>query len=139
MASAADLTELNEKECSVCHELFTEPKFLACGHLLCRHCLISWLKSLPEAQCPLCRCPILEAKDRGGKNLEDIADTFPTDLAMKMIVDAERVLNKGHSCCVCEDVAATSMCLTCGDTLCKTCTKAPVSYTHLTLPTRSTV
>lgn len=124
MASAADLTELNEKECSVCHELFIEPKLLACGHLMCRHCLISWLKSLPEAQCPLCRCPIVEAKDRGGKNLEDIADSFPTDLAMKMIVDAERVLNKGHSCCVCEDVAATSMCLTCGDTLCKTCTKA---------------
>ena len=67
--------------------------------------------------------PILEPKDRKNKNWEEIAYSFPTDLAMKELVDADRILSKEHSCCVCEDVAATSMCLTCGDMLCKSCTK----------------
>ena len=54
----------------------------------------------------------MEAQVRGNKSFEEIADGFPTDLGMKMVVDADRVLNKGHSCCVCEDVAATALCLT---------------------------
>ena len=110
MATASVPTEPNEKECSVCHEPFTEPKLLPCGHLMCHHCLLSWLKS--QNKCPLCRGQIVEAEVRGKKSLEEIADGFPTDLGMKMVVDADRVLNKGHSCCVCEDVAATALCLT---------------------------
>ena len=124
MATASVPTEPSEKECSVCHEPFTEPKLLPCGHLMCRHCLLSWLKSQKDAKCPLCRGQIMEAEVRGKKSLEEIADGFPTDLAMKMVVDADRVLNKEHSCCVCEDVAATALCLTCGDMLCETCAKA---------------
>ena len=124
MATASVPTEPSEKECSVCHEPFTEPKLLPCGHLMCRHCLLSWLKTQKDAKCPLCRGQIVEAEVRGKKSLEEIADGFPTDLAMKMVVDADRVLNKGHSCCVCEDVAATALCLTCGDMLCETCAKA---------------
>ena len=53
--------------CIVCHEHFTLPKLLPCGHLLCRHCLVSWLKSEPEANCPLCRCAIVDPKERKGR------------------------------------------------------------------------
>ncbi len=123
MATASVPEEPNEEECSVCHEQFTEPKLLPCGHLMCRHCLLSWLKSQAEAKCPLCRCAIVEPEERGSKSLEDIADGFPTDLAMAALVEADRLLNKGHNCCVCEDMAATSFCLSCGDMLCSTCKK----------------
>ncbi|WP_419631127.1 RING finger domain-containing protein [Thiolapillus sp.] len=46
---------------------------LPCSHLLCRHCLISWLQSKAEANCPLCRCVIVDPEERTGvKSLEDI-------------------------------------------------------------------
>ena len=108
-------------ECTVCHEHFTLPKLLPCGYLLCRHCLISWLKSQPEAHCPICRSVIVDPKERKDRSLEDIADRFPTDLAMAALVEADRLLSKQHVCCVCVNVAAVSMCLNCGDMLCFPC------------------
>ena len=121
MATAVACDEPSNMECTVCHEHFTLPKLLPCGHLLCRHCLVSWLKSQPEASCPLCRCAIVDPKERKGRSLEDIADGFPTDLAMAALVEADRLLSKQHVCCVCVNVAAVSMCLTCGDMFCQSC------------------
>ena len=123
MATAAACAEASNMECTVCHEHFTLPKLLPCGHLLCRHCLVSWLKSQPEASCPLCRCVIVDPKERKGRSLEDIADGFPTDLAMAALVEADHLLSKQHGCCVCVNMAV-SMCLTCGDMLCQSCTEA---------------
>ena len=114
--------EADVRECPVCHELFTNPKLLPCGHLLCRHCLISWLQSKAEAHCPLCRCVIVDPKERtDGKSLEDIADGFPTDLAMAALVESQQLLNKDHSCQACVTQTATSICLHCGDLLCAHC------------------
>ena len=124
MATAAALDEPSDMECTVCHEHFTLPKLLPCGHLLCRHCLVSWLKSQPEANCPLCRSAIVNNKKRKGRSLEDIADGFPTDLAMAALVEAHRLLSKQHVCRVCVNVAAVSLCLNCGDMLCQSCTEA---------------
>ena len=124
MATSAALDKPSHMECTVCHEHFTLPKLLPCGHLLCRHCLVSWLKSQPEANCPLCRCAIVDPKERKGRSLEDIADGFPTDLAMAALVEADRLLSSQHVCCVCVNVAAVSMCLNCGDMLCQSCTEA---------------
>ena len=122
MATASVPVEADDKECPVCHELFTNPKLLPCGHLLCRHCLISWLQSKAEAHCPLCRCAIVDPKERtDGKSLEDIADGFPTDLAMAALVESQQLLNKDHSCQACVTQTATSMCLHCGDLLCAHC------------------
>ena len=36
------------------------------SHLLCRHCLISWLRSKAVAHCPLCRCVIVDPVERSG-------------------------------------------------------------------------
>ena len=121
MATAVALDEPSHMECTVCHEHFTLPKLLPCGHLLCRHCLITWLKSQPKANCPLCRCAIVDPKEQKGRSLEDIADGFPTDLAMAALVEADRLLSKQHVCCVCVNVAAVFTCLTCGDMFCQSC------------------
>ena len=121
MATAAVLDEPSNMECTVCHEHLTLPKLLPCGHLLCRHCLVSWLKSQPEANCPLCRSAIVNNKKRKGRSLENIADGFPTDLAMAALVEADRLLSKQHACRVCVNEAAVSMCLTCMDMFCQSC------------------
>ena len=121
MATAAACDVPSDMECTVCHIPFTLPKLLPCGHLLCRHCLVTWLKSQPEAKCPLCRCTIVEPHERKDRSLEDIADDFPTDLAMAALVEADRLLSKQHACRVCVNVAAVSMCLTCRDMFCQSC------------------
>nr|KAG5712423.1 hypothetical protein BaRGS_011397 [Batillaria attramentaria] len=72
-------------ECPVCHEEFSQPKILPCAHLLCRDCLVTWLKSEGEAECPLCRCAIVAASERGSKSCEEVADGLPTDLAMSAL------------------------------------------------------
>ena len=121
MATASVPVEPNEEECSVCHEQFTEPKLLPCGHLMCRHCLLSWLKSQAEAKCPLCHCAIVEPEERGSESLEDIADGFPTDHVMAALVESRQLLSKGHGCQACVTQAAASLCLNCGDLLCSSC------------------
>ena len=121
MATAVACDEPSDMECTVCHEQFTHPKLLPCGHLLCRHCVVTRLKSQPEAKCPVCGCAIVEPHERKDRSLEDIADGFPTDMAMAALVEADRLLSKQHACRVCVNVAAVSICLTCGDTFCQSC------------------
>ncbi|KAK7094732.1 E3 ubiquitin-protein ligase Midline-1-like isoform X2 [Littorina saxatilis] len=122
MATASVLVEPEDMDCSVCHELLSDPKLLPCGHCLCRHCLLSWLHSQPHPMCPLCRCAIVDAEEGGRTSMEDITEGFPTDLAIAALVEARRLLERDHKCCVCDDVAATSLCLHCGDMLCAACT-----------------
>ena len=135
MATASVPVEADDKECPVCHELFADPKLLPCGHLLCRHCLISWLQSKAQAHCPLCRCVIVDPEERtGGKSLENIADGFPTDLAMAALVESQQLLSKDHPCESCVTETATSVCLNCNCFLCSNCAaghkRLPVSRHH---------
>ncbi|XP_070176396.1 E3 ubiquitin-protein ligase TRIM56-like [Littorina saxatilis] len=124
MATASVPVEPEDLDCSVCHELLSDPKLLPCGHCLCRHCLLSWLHSQRPALCPLCRCAIVvDADEQGQTSMEEIADGLPMDLAIAALVEARRLLERDHKCCVCEDVAATSLCLHCGDMLCAACTQ----------------
>ena len=124
MAFASVFVEPNERKCSICHELFTEPKLLPCGHLLCRHCLVSLMKTRKEAICSLCQCVITEGEQRALQSPEDIADGFPTDLAMEELVKAQRVCaSKEYTCRLCENVAATYFCVHCEDMMCEACKK----------------
>lgn len=122
MASAAVSVGTSDMECVVCHELFTEPKLLACAHLLCCSCLVTQLETQPEAPCPLCRCSIVDREKQANQTLEDVAASFPTDRSMVALINAAKLLAKQHLCKVCVDTAASSMCLDCGDMLCCSCT-----------------
>ncbi|KAL8624004.1 hypothetical protein ACOMHN_040630 [Nucella lapillus] len=128
MASSAtdeiESVEPKEYECSVCNEPFREPKLLPCGHLLCGQCLLTWMRTQYEARCPLCRDLIVGPQDRQGQSLEDLVSGLPTDLSMELILQADRILSRQHNCCVCEDVAATAMCINCRDMFCEACRKA---------------
>ena len=63
----------------------------------------------------------MEPHERKDRSVEDIADGFPTDLAMAALLEANRLLSKQHACRVCVNEAAVSMCLTCGDMFCQSC------------------
>ncbi|KAL8597594.1 hypothetical protein ACOMHN_001525 [Nucella lapillus] len=126
MATASTCRDPVNQECSICHELLTTPKLLPCGHHLCRHCLLTWIQTQTDTLCPLCRCPILlqgQQIETTASEVARLADSFPTDLFMEKLVEAERLLSGDHHCKVCEDVAATALCLQCGDMLCSSCKK----------------
>ena len=50
MASADDLEQ--KLTCSICLQLFREPRLLPCGHTYCQHCLTSYITSRPPTANP---------------------------------------------------------------------------------------
>lgn len=110
-----------ERECPVCSELFACPKILLCGHVICRSCVISWLKVSTEAQCPLCRCLMVDTGKRLDKTCEQLADILPTDLAMEALVESEVRLKQQQTCLVHDGEAAVSLCLDCNEMFCQVC------------------
>ena len=122
MATAA--SPVSDTECSICHEPFTEPKLIPCGHLVCRKCVVSWLKSQRDAQCPLCRAPIVDPQQQRSCSAEEIVDSFPTDVVMKAEVELEELVSKDHTCECCLKDIASSKCLTCRNLFCSSCVAA---------------
>jgi hypothetical protein len=47
-------------------------------------------------------------------------DSFPTDVAMAAVCDAQRLLSRPRVCCVCENMAV-AVCLDCTDQFCGGC------------------
>jgi len=45
-------------ECTICTEVYTDPRVLPCGHTFCLKCLVAWSKDRQpgdQLSCPLCR------------------------------------------------------------------------------------
>ncbi|XP_076442897.1 uncharacterized protein LOC143281550 isoform X2 [Babylonia areolata] len=71
MATADDLEQ--KLTCSICLQLFREPRLLPCGHTYCQHCLAGYILSRPPVpsprggqsgfSCPVCR-EFVSAPDR---------------------------------------------------------------------------
>ena len=121
----AEACEPNLDECPVCHEDFTDPKILPCGHLVCRKCVLSWLETAGnEGGCPLCRHPVLSPTQRGQDQYASAVDALPTDHAIKVTIESRKTLNSPDVCSACDsNVAAISFCLQCDIKLCTSCTK----------------
>ena len=125
MATAQQVTADTETECSVCHELFKDPKLLPCAHVLCRGCLLSWLSSSSQPHCPVCRAalspPQQQGLGQGGP--EQLLHSLPDDVAMASLVHSVRVLQQDTPCGGCRKATAAYTCLHCGDLLCQACTE----------------
>ncbi|KAL8618766.1 hypothetical protein ACOMHN_015176 [Nucella lapillus] len=124
MASSPEHRDPNQSKCSVCRQFYKDPKLLPCGHLLCHCCVLTWMKSQDQFDCPLCGTSIVDLETRQLKTLAEIAYDLPTDVSMEAMVHADYLLSREHTCRVCDDVAASSMCLNCGDMLCAACKRA---------------
>lgn len=46
------------KDCCVCNREHVAMLPLPCNHATCSLCLVKWLKTNPQATCPLCRQPL---------------------------------------------------------------------------------
>ena len=115
-----------EKEitCSVCDEIFNEPKTLPCLHTFCKKCIRSCVEMATginkagKSTCPLCRLPFLK----------DGLASLPTNFVINSLIeifDSKRKRDKEIQCDECEDDAtACTWCVECEKGLCQECHKA---------------
>ena len=109
-------------DCSVCHQLFTEPKLLPCAHVLCRHCLLnSRPSSNQEALCPLCKCTIADPQQLADNGWDGVVNAFPTDVTMAALVKSKLQLSQDHVCGGCHQMDAVFICLQCEEKMCEAC------------------
>ncbi|XP_053380124.1 E3 ubiquitin-protein ligase rnf168-like [Mercenaria mercenaria] len=78
--------------CSICMDIFENPKMLPCQHSFCKNCLVSFIQKKRECvigklqsfQCPLCRHEVmLESKN-------DVENSFPTNYLLSTLLEYRR-------------------------------------------------
>ena len=108
--------------CSLCLELFKEPKTLTCLHSYCKACLNEMTTSTGEHDslvCPLCRDETAIS--------ESGIDGLPTNFFIKNLLDVAELKSKNESlmCSNCEDgLKAVARCVECDQFFCQKCIKA---------------
>ncbi|XP_060591431.1 uncharacterized protein LOC132746338 [Ruditapes philippinarum] len=70
--------------CSICIEIFENPKMFPCQHSFCKDCLLSIIENKNKVSCPLCRKEILIDN---GKNTEDL---FPTNYLLSTLLELHK-------------------------------------------------
>ena len=116
-----------EITCSICGDLFTDPKTIPCLHTFCKQCIEKSIESNKKMAsivcCPLCRTPL--ARD-------DIS-SVPTNFTINRLVEIfGKRKEQGKSlglreikCSNCEDgLPAVTWCVECENSLCKHCNDA---------------
>ena len=74
------VTKMEEElSCSICYNIFIEPKVLDCQHVYCMQCLKDWVGKQLTIECPECR-HVTTVPQGGMTNLE-------TDLRLKSMVE----------------------------------------------------
>ena len=115
-----------EITCSICGDLFTNPKTIPCLHTFCKQCIEKSIKSNKKMAsmvfCPLCRVPLPT----------DDMSTVPTNFTISRLVeifgkqkDTGLVRHKEIRCGSCEDaLPAVMWCIECENSFCVGCTDA---------------
>jgi len=120
MSSELDL------ECSLCKDIFREPKTLGCLHSFCLECLETHYErnhSNIGLKCPICRTPFQsQSRDQLANLSTDsyLLNALNVQNSLKNLVSDDK--NK-KLMCLDEENEATSFCLDCQDYLCEMCTK----------------
>ena len=116
-----------EITCSICGDLFTDPKTIPCLHTFCKQCIEKSIESNKKMAsvvcCPLCRAPLPR----------DDMSSVPTNFTINRLVEIfEKRKEGGKSlalkevkCSSCEDgLPAITWCVECENGLCEYCTDA---------------
>jgi len=118
----------DDTECSICTEVFTDPRVLPCLHTYCLKCIQSWFKDeLPgdEVACPLCR----QESTIPEKGLEGLPRNFWVE-KMLHVRELTSIGTQSAPCSMCTYRAtsetakidsATTYCLQCQEAFCEPC------------------
>ena len=120
-----------EITCSICGDLFTDPKTILCLHTFCKQCIEKSIESNKKMAaiicCPLCRAPLPPDVD---------VKSTPTNFTINRLVEIfgkRKVAGKSLSlsnikeikCSNCEDdLPAITWCMECENFLCEQCNDA---------------
>ncbi|XP_071855244.1 uncharacterized protein [Apostichopus japonicus] len=121
MACPSHWKDIEDKffECSICLDLFKEPKLLPCLHRFCKQCLEPLLGQAGTFECPLCKDVCKIPNNR--------IDGFKTDFHMKSMLQFIQLQktfeNKEERECIgCEEkLKVTAYCFMCKEFLCVQC------------------
>jgi hypothetical protein len=69
----------------------------------------------------MCRLALLDPGRQAPQNWQTVVEEFPKDVAMEALVEVERLVRQEHTCCFCNKVKASAVCLDCHDVFCDTC------------------
>ena len=131
MASGGEEKEWQQIEeeitCSICGDLFTDPKTIPCLHTFCKQCIEKSIESNKKMAsivcCPLCRSPLPR----------DDMSSVPTNFTINRLVEifgkrkvgGKSLALKEIQCSSCEDgLPAITWCIDCENGLCEYCNGA---------------
>ena len=116
-----------EITCSICGDLFTDPKTIPCLHTFCKQCIEKSIESNKKMAsvvcCPLCRAPLPR----------DDMSSVPTNFTINRLVEIfgkRKEAGKSFTlreikCSNCEDgLLAVTWCIECESSLCEQCNNA---------------
>ncbi|XP_062599475.1 E3 ubiquitin-protein ligase TRIM56-like, partial [Saccostrea cucullata] len=107
--------------CSICFEVYTDPKTLPCLHSFCKDCINTFTKKIPnkkEYSCPVCR----ETFKLSNNDVENLKTNFCLKNLIELISSNTEVKKLCSFCSLKgENIEASSQCLTCKDLLCSEC------------------
>jgi tripartite motif-containing protein 2/3/tripartite motif-containing protein 71 len=125
----AELVKELEEElnCSICLDIYTDPKLLQCHHVYCQQCLVP-LVDQGSISCPTCRqvTPVvagLKSAFRENRLLRILQKLKKPEAALEMAAptDVHPDVKKGSHCLVHEGQELELYCDTCGELICWRC------------------
>ncbi|XP_059095731.1 E3 ubiquitin-protein ligase RNF8-like isoform X2 [Tigriopus californicus] len=80
-----------ELSCTICNEMFIQPKTLPCGHVFCAFCVLQWKKRCGSAMsCPNCRQKVGRDKITPNVYVENLINNFIQGYGDDMKAERER-------------------------------------------------
>ena len=126
--AAKVLTKLEgQLNCSICLDVFTNPKLLQCSHIFCQQCLARLVRRDQRGQasltCPTCRQPTLIPANgvnflSSAVHISQLLDILEEHKAIE-----SAIARKSHFCLEHDKKEVDLYCETCGELVCWKCIK----------------